>query len=355
MKQKLSEKPIFEAIDLSAMAGAICRLQKPDGEIPWSAGGKTDPWDHVESAMALSVAGYLEEARKAFLWVASRQMEDGGLYASYKNGEPLERRKDPNMSSYLAVGVWHHYLVCEDASFLNRMWPAVCAALDFCVGLQGEDGGIFWSVAEDGTVEERALLTGSSSIYLALKCGLAIAARLHKTRPRWEFAKRRLGEAIRNRPGCFDQSKDRYSMDWYYPILCGAVEGEAAHARLDAFWDKFVVENWGVRCVSDRPWVTMAESAELVLALCAAGRHGQAGELFSWIKNSRFDDGLYWTGITVPDSVIWPEERTSWTTAAVLLAADALYGCTRGCLVFCPQAPAGALASGEPARKISAA
>ena len=63
--------------------------------------------------------------------------------------------------------------------------------------------------------------------------------------------------------------KSRFSMDWYYPVLCGAVTGGEARRRIDKFWDKFVVPDWGVRCVSDRPWVTMAETSELVLTLAA--------------------------------------------------------------------------------------
>jgi len=30
-------------------------------------------------------------------------------------------------------------------------------------------------------------------------------------------------------------------------------------------------------------------------------------------------------GVTFPDMVIWPEEKTTWTAAAVILAYDALY------------------------------
>jgi hypothetical protein len=33
-------------------------------------------------------------------------------------------------------------------------------------------------------------------------------------------------------------------------------------------------------------------------------------------------------GATFPDGVIWPEEKTSWTAAAVLLAYDALRNIT---------------------------
>ena len=54
--------------------------------------------------------------------------------------------------------------------------------------------------------------------------------------------------------------KSRYSMDWYYPVLCGAVTGEEARKRIDRSWEKFVVPDWGVRCVCDQPWVTTAEA-----------------------------------------------------------------------------------------------
>ena len=60
-------------------------------------------------------------------------------------------------------------------------------------------------------------------------------------------------------------------MDWYYPILGGVLRGHAAHARVAAGWERFVVEGRGVRCVSDRPWVTAAETCEFVMALDAIG------------------------------------------------------------------------------------
>ena len=334
MKHKPDPTPRFETIEVEQMARAILSIQRPSGEIPWSEGGKTDPWDHVESAMGLSVAGFDREARHAYGWLCDIQLEDGALWASFKDGQPDDRRKDANMTAYVAVGVFHHFLVTGDQSFLERMWPCVSRAVDFAVSLQAPDGQIYWSMDEKGVVDKVALLTGSSSIYLSIRCALAIAARLKKTRPQWEFALRKLGKAIRHRAHLFDETKSRYSMDWYYPILCGAVTGAEAHDRFDGHWDAFVVPNWGSRCVSDRPWVTMAESSELVLALTAAGRHEEAELIFSWIRGSRYDDGFYWTGLTVPDSVIWPEERTSWTTAAVILAGDALYGWTAGSDVF---------------------
>ena len=40
--------------------------QRSDGEIPWFDGGHTDPWDHAEAAMGLSVAGELAAAERAY-------------------------------------------------------------------------------------------------------------------------------------------------------------------------------------------------------------------------------------------------------------------------------------------------
>ncbi|MEJ2222711.1 MAG: phenyltransferase domain-containing protein, partial [Desulfobacterales bacterium] len=54
------------SVGIAQAASFIARTQRHDGEIPWCEGQKTDPWDHVESAMGLSVGGYLGESRRAF-------------------------------------------------------------------------------------------------------------------------------------------------------------------------------------------------------------------------------------------------------------------------------------------------
>jgi hypothetical protein len=129
-------------------------------------------------------------------------------------------------------------------------------------------------------------------------------------------------------------TKSRFSMDWFYPILCGVLTGDAARGRIEKYWKKFVVQNLGVCCVSDQPWITVAESSELVLALSAMGNDLLAKIVFSWVCDHTFDDGTYWCGFTYPDMVIWPEEKITWTNAVVLLAADALYGLTPAAKLF---------------------
>ena len=53
-----------------------------------------------------------------------------------------------------------------------------------------------------------------------------------------------------------------------------------------------------------------------------------AERVFSWLPDKRYEDGAFWTGITIPDQVIFTDEKTTWTNAAVLLAADILYDLT---------------------------
>jgi len=78
----------------------------------------------------------------------------------------------------------------------------------------------------------------------------------------------------------------------------------------------------------------MAETSELVLALMAVGEEEKARAVFSWILNKKYNDGSYWMGVTFPDTVIWPEEKTAWTAAAVLLAFDALHDLTPASRLF---------------------
>ena len=44
----------------------ILDIQAKDGSISWEKGAKLDPWDHIESAMALAVAGEIEAAKKDY-------------------------------------------------------------------------------------------------------------------------------------------------------------------------------------------------------------------------------------------------------------------------------------------------
>ena len=318
------DAPLTEA-QIAETGRAIASVQLPDGCIPATAGGLADPWNHVEAAMALDVAGLTREAERAYEWLARAQRRDGSWGMSYRDGVPVDEGSDANFCAYIAAGAWHHHLATGDDRFLAGLWPVLERAIDFTLGLQAPGGEIFWARDREGRPWPAALLTSSSCIHLSLGCACAIAERLGHARPDWGKAQDRLRHAIERRPEAFE-SRRRWSMDLYYPVLGRALEGEAAEERIRSGWDTFVVPGLGVRCVADRPWVTVAETCELVLALDAMGWEEEARDLFTWAQRLRHEDGAYWTGVTFPEGELYPEERPTWTSGAVLLAADALAG-----------------------------
>ncbi len=306
----------------------IVACQLDDGCIPWFDGGHADPWDHTEAAMGLSIAAEYDAAEAAYDWLANTQLDDGSWWASYKNGIADQHgQRETNFVAYVATGVWHHYLITRRRDFLAKMWPVVEAAIAFVLRLQTAHGDIHWAVDRNGNAKQDALVTGCSSIYKSLECACNIATRLGIDNSDWLQARRKLGNALLHSPERFDrtwESKQRYSMDWFYPVLTGVVPQPLAQAHLQKKWSRFVEQGLGCRCVSDEPWVTVAESCELVMALLAAGDRARAVTVYSWLHQWRDTDGAYWTGHQMVLDILWPEEKPTWTAAAMLLAADAL-------------------------------
>lgn len=314
--------PSLARSQVEESVAAIAATQLSDGSIPWNPTAHTDLWDHVEAAMALSVAGKRVEADAAFAWLAHSQRLDGAWAAAYRDGAIEDSTLDANFCAYVAAGAWHHWLCFGDRQWLERSWPTVERAIDFALDLQTPTGEIQWARDRDYRPWPGALVTSSACIHLSLACAIEIAATLGRARPDWELSLETLGRAL-HKPELFEP-KDRFSMDWYYPVLSGALDDRTAYARLADRWDDFVVEGWGVRCVADRPWVTTGETCELVMALAAIGEIDAAERIFSWVHRLRALDGNYWTGATFPEGTIWPHEQTTWNAGAVILAWDVL-------------------------------
>ncbi|MFF3568002.1 prenyltransferase [Nocardia jiangxiensis] len=324
---------VLTADQIRRTAESIAAQQESDGALPWFTGGHTDPWDHLENAMALTSAGLLDAAHAAYAWSERTQRPDGSWPSEFRAGVVATEDADTNFCAYIATGVWHYVCSTGDRGFGARMWPTVRAAIDYVTSLQqGRNGEIYWLRGPQGVVPE-ALLTGCASMFHSIRCALSLAESLGISQPEWEVAALRLGHAIRHHPEAFGE-KDRYSMDWYYPVLCGAYDDADAMVRIDSRWDDFVVGDLGIRCVADRPWVTGAETCELVLALDRLGDRDRALRLLAAMQHLREQDGSYWTGLVFADGKRWPEERTTWTGAAMILAADALSRTTPGNGIF---------------------
>jgi hypothetical protein len=321
-------------MNIDSVVSFILSLQRNSGDIPWHEQGKTDPWDLVETVMGLNIGKHFDAGRKAFEWLKNMQNPDGSWFSSYINGIPEDRTRETHMAAYMAVGLFHTWLSNGDAALLETYWPTMEKGINYALSLQTEGGEIYWAKSPEGRVDPMSLLAGASSIFMSLKCALAAGRIIGRQNPGWEMAFDRLGRSIRNHIHNYNVSKSRFSMYWFYPILSGALTGEKAEARIQKYWKKYVIEGQGVRCVSDQPWVTIAETSELVLALAGMGHADKAGIVFSWIQDRTYADKTFWCGYTYPDMVIWPEEKISWTNAVALLAADLLYGLTPASRIF---------------------
>lgn len=311
--------------------------------IPWFPGGHCDPWNHVESAMALDVAGFHDEAHLAYQWLAAIQRDDGAWHNYYVPDHAGDRtvseaKLDTNVCAYVATGILHHVLNAPsidaaDAS-LGAFWPMVRAALDWVLGQRRSDGLVLWAVEPGARPWDYALLTGTSSIQHSLRCGSELAVMVNDERPEWSDAASLMRHAVAERPEAFEP-KERWAMDWYYPVLTGALSPSDGKDRLANGWPVFIMDGLGSRCVSDEPWVTASETAEASIAHAAVGDLAGATALLEWTRSHRRADGSYWTGIVHPDGIVFPDaEHTSYTAAAVVLAADAITGATPGSRLF---------------------
>ena len=332
---------VISADEIAETAESIASLQLPTGMIPWFPDGHCDPWNHVETAMALDIAGMHNHAERAYEWLVDIQGDEGSWNNYYlPDGSVEDVKLDTNVCAYVATGVWHHWLCTWDRGFIDHLWPTVERALDWVMSMRRPDGTVLWAVEPDAKPWDYALLTGSSSIMHSLQCGAKLAELINEPRPEWTAAAEVLRDVIAVGSETAFEPKTRWAMDWYYPVLTGAMVGEQAKARMNDGWDTFAIEGKGIRCVSDEPWVTASETAECSLSFAAMGDIATATDLLLWTRAHRCEDGAYFTGIVYPSLERFPAgERSAYTGAAVILAADAITGASAGSKLFAPSLP----------------
>lgn len=316
-----SGAPWLSEDEMRQSAQALARLQRPDGFVVWHEGGQGDPWNHVEAAMALALGGMVDRAEAAYDWLIRAQRADGSWCARYMSAGIAEPASDTNFCAYVATGAWLHYLVTSDRRFLDRMWPAVKAAVEFVLSHQRPDGTIPWQVRPGGRAAPTSLVAASCSVVSSLAGAQGIAGVLGEAEPTWGPAAARLASALRSGVGRY-LDKRAWAMEWYYPVLSGVVPEGAAKAWIEGHWAAFVAPGAGIRCIRGRDWITSAETAECVLALLVAGMDDEAGALMSLTRRLRCPDGSYLTGAVTPGWKSFPSgQRSSYSTAAVMLAS----------------------------------
>jgi hypothetical protein len=326
---------------LNHLGKFLVDVQFLSGAIPSNQDGSHDPWDHLEALMGLTTLGYKTQALKGLNWMVSNQNQDGSWYNLYQDEKPLELNKQTNYAAYVAVAVWHFYLINNDINFLQEFWEPVKKGILFSLSLQHDNGAIAWNIDEFEKIDEDYLLTGCSSIAKSLECAIAICQALgdQNYESEWRIAHSKLIAALENPSGIFDLKKDRsrFSMDWYYPILGGINSKKRINALTTKIKDSFWIQGLGIKCVSDEPWVTVAETSECSIAYKKIGKDKIALELLLNAISIVDSKGIPYMGWQFHENIYWPDETPSWTSAACILAADANNRLTSGAGLFLKQ------------------
>lgn len=304
----------------------IKSIQYKSGAIPSNEDGTHDPWDHIESIMGLNIYKDIEASKSAFNWLTHHQNSDGSWYAKYYKTDAIEKNKPTHFSPYIAVAALHFFRIFKDINFLQSIWSSIELAVNFSVELQQDNGTIPWSINNNSQIENDYLLTGCSSILKSIECGIALSKILNQTEniEKWKKAHLLLSNAIQDPDGKFDLIKDRkrFSMDWYYPILSGCLKQQQKLHYINKIFKDFYLDGIGIKCVIEEPWVTVAETSEFILALMCAGYDDEAKRLLFDVLNISDEEGIPFMGWQYEQNIFWPEEKPSWTAAALMLSAD---------------------------------
>ena len=323
---------------LNHLGEFLDHVQFLSGAIPSNQDGSHDPWDHLEAVMGLTTLGYKDQALNGLHWMATNQNEDGSWYNLYQDNKPLELNKQTNYASYIAVAVWHFYLLNNDIHFLKNFWEPVKKGVLFSLSLQHSNGAIAWNIDKYEKIDEDYLLTGCSSIAKSLECAIAICQVLdHKSfELEWRESHSKLIVALENPAEIFDLKKDRsrFSMDWYYPILGGINSKKRIVSLIEMIKNSFWIKDLGIKCVADEPWVTVAETSECSIAFKKIGEDKIASELLLNAIAIVDSHDIPYMGWQFNENIYWPEETPSWTAAACILAADANNKLTPGADLF---------------------
>lgn len=318
---------------LRATARSIARVQLPSGMIPWAPGHHADPWNHAESVAALCVAGEREAAEHGLRWLSRVVGRDGAFCQYYLARGVEEPRIDLNVCTYPAVAIlaWVGAGGSLEVARHHLGWYE--RTLGFVLSFQLPDGRFPWALDPARRPLEGSLRAASAAMLIGFEAASLLASEVGGLRVGGlEEARESLAIALAKDEGFLDRLA--WSMDWYYPVLAGALEDDVAEDRLDALLARGRETSGQLRCVLDAPWVTTAETAEAAMAAWRLGREEDARRLLRSVEALRRTDGSYATGVVLPHGTSFPAgECSTYSAAAVILAHLVLGAHPRASLV----------------------
>ena len=289
----------------------IISNQSSSGAIFWDEKGKCDPWDHCECLIALAIYEEWEHFWRGVNWFFTNLNEDGLIYAEFQNEKPSKLHYESHHAPYIIMPLIQASLIDKEQNYkkilTNEQLLKLENIFEVLDDFKDEDGYFYWAKDSNG-YSDNSLITASMSIFLSLVAK-------DKSFPKFNTE---MWQEKFNRDGV---DRSRFSMDFYYPFLAGIKHNKKEFLDL---LDNYYVKGLGVKCVAEEPWVTIAESSECVISALIHDNENIAKQIFNDIQQFQNKDGIFPTGYQYDMEIFWPEENSTWTNAAVIIAAHAL-------------------------------
>ena len=222
-------------------------------------------------------------------------------HAYYVGDEVKEHTLDTNVTCYVANGVWHHYLCTRDSGFLEDDVPGRRARDRLRARQPAPDRRDRVGRRSRAASKARARCSPdrrASTRRCAARSPPPNASAANG--PTGSCRSARSPSRSRTGPSASStRTAGRWTGTTRSSSACSAGTRPKRGSRRSG--TRSSRPDRGVRCVSDQPWVTAAETCELVMALDAIGLHDRARTLFEWVQFLRHDDGSYWTGMNFAD------------------------------------------------------
>ena len=308
--------------DLQSAKDWIISNQSSNGAIYWDEKGKCDAWDHCECLIALAIFEEWAAFDRGIDWVLNNINNKGLIYSEFKLNEPSKAFFEAHHAAYIFLPILQRYLIDGKKDYLRKRFKELRIIYRGMKSFQDDEGYFYWAKNSEGYANN-SLITASCSIELSRRAYKYISEIIGENFADNEdfLNKEMLASKKFNRDGI---DRSRFSMDSYYPLLCGYGDQKDITVLLQNFY----IEGLGIKCVIEEPWVTLAESSECVIALLKSGEKEIAHKIFNDIVKLKNKNGVFPTGYQYKLDLLWPDENSTWTNAAVIMAADCLFDLT---------------------------
>ena len=314
--------------EFQPMINWIEKNQSSSGMIYWDEKKNFDAWDHFECLTALAILGRKDSFLKGLNWFLDNLSKDNQIFSSYKGKKITQNYYELHHAIYFSVPLLQGFYIFEEIELLKKNFETLKNIVEKTINSRDNYGFFYWA-EKDGKFQDNSLISATSSIYLSFKASIEIYKLLKKDTELLEdiiksIEQQFIGDMSRfNRDGV---DRSRFSMDAYYPYLAGINLDNST--LLDSLSD-FYVPGMGIKCVKEEPWVTFAESSEAIISLIRVGEIEFAKKIMSEIENFKNKEGIFPTGYQFSEKIFWPDERSTWTNAAYIIAKDCLYDLTQ--------------------------